>query len=165
MTWQNEMTPILRFLINDLDPTSYTYTDERLQNCILISSQLIQKEIDFEKTYDIDIANSGLMPDPSASPEDNVFINLVCLKAATIIFGGELKLASKSSLKVVDGPSQIDTTSRFFNMSQLYKTSIDNYNRAKVDYFAGNSIAGRSILTPYTTPNGITTNEGYVYRW
>ena len=48
MTWQTEMTPILRYLINDIDPTSYTYTNTRLQNTILISSQLLLKEVDFE---------------------------------------------------------------------------------------------------------------------
>jgi len=165
MTWQTEMTPILRYLINDIDPTSYTYTDTRLQNTILISSQLLLKEVDFDKVYSVDIGNSGLTPDPTTDPRDNPFINLTCLKATVVIYGGELRLATKSSLKVVDGPSQIDTTSMYSNIGKLYTQALETYNKAKIDYVAGNSIAGQSVLTPYSFPQNTIPNNIWNYRW
>lgn len=161
MTWQTTMTPILRYLINDVDPTDYTYSDARLQTSILIAGQLISKEVDFNTTYTIDVPNSGLTPDPTVDPADIPFINLTCLKAATIVYGGELRLAAKNSIKIVDGPSQIDVTSQYGNLAKLYQSSVDAYNKAKVDYVAGNSIAGQTVNTPYTYPNSLVPTHMY----
>jgi len=165
MTWQTGMTPILRYLINDVDPTDYTYTDARLQTSILVGAQLIQYEVDFGKTYVVDVANSGLTPDPMSDPIDNPFINLVCLKAAVIIYGGELRLATKTSLKVVDGPSQIDTTGQYGNLAKLYQEAVERYEKGKIDYVAGNSIGAQSVLTPYTYPQNTIPNNIWNYRW
>lgn len=159
------MTPIVRYLINDVDPTSYTYVDSRIQTSILVAAQLTQNEIDFNKIYTISVADSGLTPDPTTTPADQSFINLVAMRAAVIIYGGEYKLASKSSLKVVDGPSQIDTTGQFTNFGKLYQSAVDAYNKAKIDYIAGNSIGGRAILTPFTYGNDNIQNSDGRYPW
>ena len=50
MAWQNEMTLIVRHLINDLDSSDYTFVDSRLEEAVLVSAQLSLLEIDFEKT-------------------------------------------------------------------------------------------------------------------
>ena len=50
MTWQNEMSIILRHLVNDLDSSSYTFSDDRIEETILVASQLVLHEIDFENT-------------------------------------------------------------------------------------------------------------------
>ena len=34
MPWQNEMTIIVRHLVNDLNSTDYTFTDDRLEEAI-----------------------------------------------------------------------------------------------------------------------------------
>ena len=66
MPWQNEMTIIVRHLVNDLDSTSYTFTDSRLEEAVLVSAQLSALEIDFENTYTIDVDAVSLSPDPTA---------------------------------------------------------------------------------------------------
>ena len=48
MAWQNEMTLIVRHLVNDLDSSDYTFTDSRLEESILVSAQLSFLEVDFE---------------------------------------------------------------------------------------------------------------------
>ena len=152
MTWQTEMTPILRFLINDLDSSNYTYADSRLQQSLLVGAQLVSTELTFNKSYEINVAASSLTPDPTTAPRDDSFINLVCLKSAVIIYGGELRLAGGKSMKVVDGPSQIDTSAMYGNYSKLYQSAMEAYNRARVNYVAGNSIGGQCVSTPFTYP-------------
>ena len=49
MAWQNEMSIIVRHLINDLDSSSYTFTDSRVEESILVAAQLVLIEIDFDK--------------------------------------------------------------------------------------------------------------------
>lgn len=165
MTWQTEMTPILRYLINDLDSSNYTYADSRLQQSLLIGAQLVSTEITFNKTYEINVAASSLSPDPTDTPRDDAFINLVCFKSAVIIYGGELRLAGGKSLKVVDGPSQIDTSAMYGNYSKLYQQAIDDYNRAKINYTVG-TVGGQVITTPITYPeNTLNTTIWDNLRW
>ena len=49
------MTLIVRHLVNDLDSTDYTFTDDRLEESVLVAAQLASLEIDFENTYTIDV--------------------------------------------------------------------------------------------------------------
>ena len=165
MTWQTEMTPILRYLINDLDSSNYTYADSRLQQCLLVGAQLVSTELTFNKAYEINVAASSLSPDPTAVPRDDAFINLVCFKSAVVVYGGELRLAGGKSLKVVDGPSQIDTTAMYGNYSKLYQQAIDDYNRAKLNYTVG-FVGGQIITTPITYPeNTLNTTIWDNLRW
>ena len=77
--WKKEMTSLLRYVINDTDTTRREYTDERLCSLIITSAQLTQGVVDFPRDYTIDVANSGISPDPTAGARDNGFINLVLL--------------------------------------------------------------------------------------
>ena len=54
MAWQNEMTVIVRHLVNDLNSSDYTFEDNRLEEAILVSAKLSALEIDFENSYTID---------------------------------------------------------------------------------------------------------------
>ncbi len=95
MAWQNEMTLIVRHLVNDLDSSSYTFQDDRVEESVLVSAQLAALEIDFESTYTIDVDSLTLTPDPTTSSnKDDSFINLVSLKTAQMLLGSELKTHS-----------------------------------------------------------------------
>ena len=109
MAWQNEMTRILRYMLNDLDSSSYTYSDDRLEETIIVSAQLVLHEIDFDKDYTVDVDALTLTPDHTAATEDNAFINLISLKSACIILSSELSTKSQESVRVSDGSSSIDT--------------------------------------------------------
>ena len=145
--WQAEMVVILRHLIDDVCVT--TYTDPRLQETILVSAQLIQIEVDFDKTYTIDVDALILTPDPTDATKDNGFINLVVLKAACIILSGEAKAKASEAIKIVDGPTTIDTGQRHKALEERAKTMCQNYEHAKIQYMAGNSRAGQAVITPF----------------
>ena len=55
MAWQTEMTRILRYMLNDLDSASYAYSDDRLEETIIVAAQLVLHEIDFDKDYTVDV--------------------------------------------------------------------------------------------------------------
>lgn len=159
MTWQTEMTPIVRYLIGDL-ASPPTYTDARLQNTMLVSAQLVSNDVTFSQTYSVDIPNSGISPDPTTPSRDNAFITLVSLKTACIIANSELKSYSLTGgIKVVDGPSSIDTTGMSTNLKNTAKTSCEEYEKALKQYVLGNAIGVKIISGPYTQSNLNNTYE------
>ena len=166
MTWQTDMTLIIRSIINDLDSSNYTYTDSRIQQAIAVAAQLVQKEITFPNVYEVDLSVPSITPDPTlTTPRDDAFINLVSLKTVVVIYSGELRLGAKIGIKVVDGPSQIDATSMYKNLQELLNAVVAAYNKARVDYLLGNSIAGQVISTPITSPMSVSPFSYYDYRF
>jgi hypothetical protein len=154
MPWQNEMVKVLRYLINDLDFNEPpTYDDTRLEETILVSAQLTQADIDFANVYQIDVEAAFIYPDPTTPARDDGFINLVSVQAALLILSGELKDAALTSVKIEDGPSTIDFTDVVRNKKFLYNEMKDRLSKAKMQYRAGNSVAGQAILSPYTYDN------------
>lgn len=148
MAWQDEMVPLLRAMINDNDSPT-VYSDTRLEELIVASAQLVIIEMSFDSTYTITLSTTTISPDPT-SPRDNAFINLVSIKAAAIVYCSEAKVATKQSFSVTDGPSSVSTSGRMQGALQLCKMWNDNFRLAKVEYLAGNSVAGQAILSPYT---------------
>jgi len=147
MTWQTEMVTILRYLIDDIN--SVIYNDTRLETTITVSAQLIQVEVDFDKTYTIDVEVPSITPDPTATTQDNGFINLVVLKAACIILSGEAKAKALEAIKIVDGPTTIDTSQRHKALEERAQKMCAEYAQARIQYMAGNSRAGQSVITPF----------------
>lgn len=153
MTWQNEITRIVRFLINDIDATSYT--DDRLEETILVAAQILLDSIDFITTYTVDVDSLVLSPDPTMSdPKDNFFINAVAMQTACIVLGSEAKTLAAQSYRIKDGPSSIDISAAYQSVHQLYKELVDKLDKYILDYKAGNSVAGAAVLTPYTWEGG-----------
>jgi hypothetical protein len=149
VVWTNEIVRIVRFLINDLDSSSYA--DDRLEETILVAAQLLLDSMDFNNTYTVDVDTLVLSPDPTqTSPKDNFFINILALKTACIVLGSEAKTLAAQSYRIKDGPSSIDVSAAYQGTKQLYSEMCDKLNKMIFDYRAGNSIAGQSVLTPYT---------------
>jgi hypothetical protein len=149
MTWQNEIARIVRFLINDIDAT--TYTDDRLEETVLVAAQLMLNNLDFDTDYIVDVDSLTLSPDPTAStPKDNFFINVTALKTVCIILGSEAKTLAAQSYRIKDATSSIDISSAYQSVNQLYKDACDKLDKMIMDYKAGNSVAGGAVLTPYT---------------
>jgi len=156
MSWQGEMSTIVRYLINDVDSSNYTYSYERIETAILISAQLVLTEFDFENTYIVDVEQCYLNPDPTdpttglvTANKDDGFINLVSLKTACIILGSELKTQSLNAVRVSDGPSSIDYTAVAANVRFLYEHACKQYEEYKFNYAAGNNAVGKAIISPY----------------
>jgi hypothetical protein len=166
MSWQGEMSTIVRHLINDLDSTNYTYTDQRIETSILVSAQIVLSEVDFENTYTVDVEQCYLNPDPTDPTtglatvnKDDGFINLVSLKTACLILGSEMKTQSLNAVRVSDGPSSIDYTAVAANIKYLYEFSCKQYEEYKFNYAAGSNAVGKAILSPYSPGSDV------VYRY
>jgi hypothetical protein len=160
MSWQNEIVRMVRFLINDIDATSYS--DDRLEETVLVSAQLLISGVDFDNTYTVDVDTLTLSPDPTTlTTKDNNFINLLAIKTACIILGSEAKTLAAQSYRIKDGPSSIDISMAYQATKQLYTDLCDKLDKMILDYKAGNSVAGQAIITPYTQ-DGI--NQGFPIR-
>ena len=149
MAWQNEMTLIVRHLVNDLDSSEYTFTDSRLEESVLVSAQLSLVEIDFENAYTIDADSLTLSPDPTdASNKDDSFINLVCLRTARMLIGSELKTHSYNAITLRDGPSSLNLTGVVTGLKILFEDINKIYEEAVMQYKL-NGVVGQAILGPY----------------
>ena len=149
MPWQNEMKVIVRHLVNDLDSSSYTFTDSRLEEAVLVSAQLASLEIDFDNTYAIDVDSVSLSPDPTSGNKDDSFINLVCLKTAQMLLGSELKTHSLNAISLKDGPSALDLRGIVSGLKILFDDINKKYEEATTQYKL-NGVVGQAILGPYS---------------
>ena len=151
MSWQGQISTMVRYLINDTDPASYTYSAKRLETTILVAAQLLTTETDLNNVYAINLEQCTLSPDPTdAGTKDDDFIALASLKSACIILGGEIKKESSNAISIKDGPSAIDLRGVAGTLTGLYKDICAKYDKLLLDYKAGNSIAGHAILGPYS---------------
>lgn len=163
MSWQGQMSTILRYLINDVDSSSYTYSDHRLETTILVAGQLVTLEVDVENTYTINVETCTLDPDPTeTATRDDAFMNLACLKAACIIVGSEIRKEASNAISIKDGPSSIDLRGVTGTLSVLYKDLCEKYEKYLLDYKTGRSVGGQSIIGPYSPGSDfVARNQGY----
>ena len=161
MSWQGQMGTIVRHLVNDLDSSNYKYSDDRVETSILVASQLMIMNVDFNNTYDINVESCRLSPDPTDSAtKDDAFITLSCLRAACIIIGSEIRSESGNAISIKDGPSAIDLRGVTQTLTVLYKDLCEKYEHLLLEYRAGSSIAGHAILGPYAPgADGISRNS------
>lgn len=151
MSWQGQMSTIVRHLVNDLDSSSYKFSDRRIETSILVASQLMVMNVDFNNTYTINVESCTLSPDPTDSDtKDDPFVTLSCLRAACIIIGSEIRSESGNAISIKDGPSAIDLRGVTATLTVLYKDLCEKYENLLLEYRAGNSVAGHAILGPYS---------------
>lgn len=160
MSWQCEMVLITRHLIDDVDSTNYTYSDSRLEQTVLVSAQLVLNELTFTNTYTINVEGESISPDPTENTKDNDFINIVCLRAACLVLGNELKTKGFSAISVVDGPSTINMTNYTKGLKDLYNNMLSRYDNAK-QMFQMNGTVGQAILTPYSPGGDYVSRSDY----
>ena len=153
MAWQNEMTLIVRHLVNDLDSSNHTFIDSRVEEAILVCAQLASLEVDFENIYAIEVDSLSLSPDPTDSAnKDDSFINIVCLKTAQMLLGSEIKTHSLNAISLRDGPSSLDLRGIVSGLKILFDDTNKRYDEALMQYKL-NGVVGQAILGPYS-PGG-----------
>lgn len=158
MSWQGQMGTIVRYLIDDVDPDNYTYSDHRIETTILVAGQLTQGDVSFPNAYDINVENCTLSPDPTAADaEDKAFITLISLRSACIIVGSAIRSESGNAISIKDGPSAIDLRGVTGTLTVLYKDLCEKYEKALYDYKTSalvgdtdGNIIGQGILGPYS---------------
>ena len=162
MSWQNEIVLIVRNLIGDTDCSSFT--DERLEEVILVAAQFVNSEVDFDATYTIDIDSFSLSPDPT-SPRDDMFISLVSLKSSCILARGLLRnYAASEGVRIRDGMGELQIGGRFASAKDMATEFCKAYEKAKLEYAMGNFATVRAIFNVASGPNINTylgTNRSY----
>lgn len=146
------LVTILRELIGDTDSSNYTYASDRLKRLIATGAYLVTQDVNFSTSYTINIAATGITPDPTVAPDKN-FIALTTLKAACMLENSEFKTKVKCASKVSDGLSSIDTTKQADGYLQYIKSqysSCAKYEQTKTEYVMGNLSVGEAILGPFS---------------
>jgi hypothetical protein len=152
MSWQGQMSTIVRHLINDLDPSNYKYSTKRIETSILVAGYLVLKDATFANPYDINVELCELIPDPTEQQyKDSDFVILTCLRTACIIIGSEVRVEASNAISIKDGPSAIDLRGVAGTLSMLYKDLCEKYEKSLYDYKEDGVVsAGQAILGPYS---------------
>lgn len=163
MSWQGELSTMVRYIIGDTDPENYKYTPRRLETSILVAAQLVTFDVDLPYSYTINVEQCRLTPDPTdTGTRDNAFINLTSLKTGCLIIGSEIKTESGNAIAIKDGPSSIDLRGVSNTLQILYKDICAKYDKLLLDYRAGGTLAGQAVLGPYS-PGSDYVSRNYSY--
>ena len=157
MSWQGQMSTILRYLIDDVDSTSYKFSDERIETTLLVAAQLVTLEVDLTNTYTINVETCSLSPDPTETDTRDNAYKLSLLKRRRCYMGSQIR-GVKQLYLIKDGPSAIDLRGVTGTLTVLYKDLSEKYEKLLLDYRTGNSVAGKFILGPYS-PEAISQAE------
>lgn len=153
MSWQIEMTEILRVMLGDFEATEYT--DNVLQRLIVVAAQFTANELDFSQTFTANINSLDIIPDPTNSESrDDPFINLTCMKAACLANRGDSWIKSKKALVIKDiGGIMVDTRDVFKAKYNLLLKGgwCPVYEEEKLIYETTGSVPGKAILSPFRT--------------
>ena len=101
MSWQGQMSTVVRHIINDVDSSAYSFTPNRIETTILVAAQLLLMNVDFTNEYSVNVEACTLSPDPTdTDTKDDPFIALACLRAACIILGSEIRKESGNAISI-----------------------------------------------------------------
>lgn len=151
MAWQDDMTEVLRVLVNDTEDTP-TYSDDKLERVLVVASFQVLLQLKFSQDYKVNISNRTITPDPTATAtKDESFVNLATLKAACIVDHGAAIIAAQRAIAVKDGGSSVDLRGVFQGkFALLEKGWCAVFDTEKFEYQAGLvRVAGAVILTPF----------------
>lgn len=154
MSWDVQMTLMVRTLISDLDPLAPTYTDDRIKQVIVVAATYVQQEANLTQTYAIDISSPSIVNDPTIAPnKDEVFVGLTCLKSACLLDQSTFRTkAAVDGVRASLGSASIGVSS---NLSG-FKTILDQgpcamYESLLNDFNIGNASAVRAVLGPFVS--------------
>ena len=74
MSWKVEMPIIIRTLINDVGDIP-KYSDQRLQQTIVVAAKYVQFDVELEQLYSLNVVDPEITPDPTVQ-NDDIFISL-----------------------------------------------------------------------------------------
>lgn len=149
MSWQNELTTIVRTLINDLDEP-YDYSDARIQQVLVVASKYVQFDVNLEHSYSVDVVNNNISPDPTQD-DDSIFISLVCLRAACIIDQGTFRTkAAIEGIRTALGPASIAFSGTLSGWGAIIEHGACGLYQELTDHWdVKNASAIRAILSPF----------------
>ena len=150
MTWQDEILMIVRTLINDLDTSNPTYTDERLLQVVTVAAKYVQFDVVLDNTYTVDVVNKLISPDPTAQ-NDSIFISLIGLKSACMIDQSTLRTkAAMEGIRAALGPAQLSIAGSLAGFDLIIdKGPCAAYDELTSHWDVKEATAVRAILSPF----------------
>ncbi len=153
MAWQDEMTPTLRVMVNDYDEENYAFSDDSIEQLLIVAAKQVATEMSFTQTFVVSVANATISPDPTATAtRDNNYVNLVTIKAACLIDRGATRKMVQQGLYVKDGDSIVDLRALPANQIRLLEKGwcavYDNEKFAYASASLGGTV-GAIILGPF----------------
>lgn len=151
-SWQDELIPMLRALINDLDCSSYTYSDDRLEQLLIVGARYVAQEIPFSTTYTVNVSDREISPDPTVTATRNdTFSNFIVLKAACLTDWSTFRTkALLAGITAKCGPASIATLSHLDGFKELVeKGPCAAYEKLKEEYAYGNTNVIHAVLSPF----------------
>ncbi len=154
MSWNIEIPTIVRTLINDVDGTNQTYSDERISQTVVVAAKYVQFDIELPNKYNIDISNITITPDPTAL-NDDTFIVLVAMKTACIF--DESSLRTKSAMEGIRaslGPASLSVGGSVAGLKMLLDSGpCATYAAHTYAWNIQEATAIRAILSPFVGNN------------
>ena len=155
MSWQLELPIIVRTWINDLEDLP-TYSDDRLQQVLVVATQYVNREINFSNDYEVSLTNLTITPDPTTlATRDEDFIGFVTLKAACFLDQSTFRTkAANEGIKAGLGAAQITVQGNL----KGYKDILDigpcyMYDKLRMQYEISNANGIEAILGPFVGNN------------
>ncbi len=156
MAWPDVTIQMLRIFINDVDSTLYAFSDDRLQETLVVSAQLVNQEIDFSQTYTINITAATISPDFTlTATKDDPFTNFIVLKAACIMDQSLFRTkALVAGLKAKCGPVVLETIGHLAGFKELINFGpCAAYVKLKEEWIFGNAQVVEAVLSPFVSNN------------
>lgn len=150
MSWQNEMTIMVRTLIND-NMTPYQFSDERIQQTILVAGKYVQFDVVLDHPYTIDVVNGTINPDPTIDG-DEIFIILTSLKAACLVDQGTLRTkAAMDGVRAVLGPASLSVSGSSTGWEMILKHGPCKLYDDLIEHWdVANASAIAAVLGPFS---------------
>lgn len=154
MSWQTEITALVRVLINDLGP-EYTYSDSRIQQTIVVAAQYVQFDVDLDVKYTLDFSTPQITPDPTSDPRDDLFITLLSLKAACIIDQSTYRTkATLDGIRAALGPASLSVNGNLGGWQKILEHGpCATYEELTSYWDIKDAGAIRAVLSPFVGNN------------
>lgn len=170
MSWQLEIPIITRVWINDLEANPI-YSDDRILQVVTVAAQNVIREVSFDTTYDVDVVNISITPDPTSdSVNDNDFIALVALKAACILDQSTFRTkAVNEGIRTTLASASLSVQGNLRGYQTLLQVGpCATYNQLRTEFEVGNPNTCQAILSPFVgnkfDPRNTSSHLGGFYR-
>jgi hypothetical protein len=141
-SWETQLVTMVRAEIGDFD--SADYSDTRLREAIVYSAFAVKQRARFSQTYNVDVYNMTISPDPYDSA-DYDFCVLTVYKTVCTILNGEARVKGGNSVSIKDGPSSFDNKE-----SGIYETMLTTYQLCGGNTDGSYTGPGQAVLGPYS---------------
>ena len=153
MYWQVEIPIIVRTLINDL-ASPPLYSDDRIQQLIVVAAQYVLGNVNLQQSYTIDIVNQTISPDPSdPNSRDIDYIGFIALKSACMLDQSTFRTkAALEGIRTALGSANLSISGNLAGYKDILEQEqapCKLYDQLTLDHNIGNATAVRAVLSPF----------------